>query len=278
MPVTRLLPGLVLVLVLAATQAMAADLKILSQGPTRGGWEYVVRSAVAGRDFRVQVAEPDRLPWDRRRAPAIYLLDGDAYFGRVSRAALDLAQQRRMAKAYVVAVGYPAGTDVQKERLFDLVHVNGQYGNRAIGGRGAAFQGFLVDELRPFIEKRYPIDRRRSVLAGHSVGGLFAATVMATDPQAFGGYLVASPSLQFDMRLIARLGSVEGGGRRVFIAVGGAEDAGMISGAERLAATMGGAGATFEVRQQTFPGANHLGVIGPMLAPGLSFLLPPKGR
>ena len=131
-------------------------------------------------------------------------------------------------------------------------------------------------ELRPFIEARYRVDGAASVLMGHSVGGLFAARVMADSPQAFGGYFIASPSLQFEPGLIGRLGSTNGGGRRVFIAAGG-EEGPMVGLVQSLAATMGGAGASFAVRSQVFAGQGHMSVLGPMLEPGLCFLLP-SGR
>jgi len=272
---TRTLIAAAMALLLAAGRA-AAEPRVVSQGPTPGGWQYVLHSQAAGRDFRVQVSQPD-LPFWRPRAAAIYVLDGDSRFRPVSEAARGLAREHRMTPAYVVAIGYPPGTDVQARRLNDLVHPQAAWNGRPIGGGGAAFEQFVVDELRPFIARRYRLDAGRSVLVGHSVGGLFAATVMARQTLAFGGYLVASPSLQFDPDLAARLTSVDGGGRRVFIAVGG-EEGPMVALAERLAATLGGAGASFDVRQQTFAGESHMSVQGPMLAPGLTFLLPPKGR
>jgi hypothetical protein len=40
---------------------------------------------------------------------------------------------------------------------------------------------------------------------GHSYGGLFATWVFLTSPELFGGYIVVSPSLWYDQRMIYRL-------------------------------------------------------------------------
>jgi predicted alpha/beta superfamily hydrolase len=40
--------------------------------------------------------------------------------------------------------------------------------------KGAKFQKFLLEELRPLIERRSPVDAHRAILARHSLGSLFS--------------------------------------------------------------------------------------------------------
>src|SRR6185437_4614466 len=77
-------------------------------------------------------------------------------------------------------------------------------------GGGAAFEAFLLEDLKPFIEAHYPADPRRSVLFGHSAGGLFAANVFADRPDAFYGYVIGSASAWADPSLFARLAAAAG--------------------------------------------------------------------
>ena len=66
---------------------------------------------------------------------------------------------------------------------------------------------------------------------GHSLGGLFALHVLFTHPESFKTYLVLSPSIWFNNRVVlgheaAFAASVKSGkiSPRVFVAVGGEEE------------------------------------------------------
>ena len=275
----RTLMAALLICLISVADAVAAP-KVVSEGPVwlPPGRQFVLRSKAAGRDFLIQVSAPTAKP-RRGRAPVIYVLDGNAMFRPVTTKARELGG-KSMAAAYVVAIGYPLDPATKApdgDRLRDLVHVQTTYRGAPIGGGGAAFEAFLLRELVPFVNARFPVDRKRAVLMGHSMGGLFATTVLAERPYAFAGYFIASPSIPYDPSLIgrAKAASVRGEGRRVYISVGGDEGAPMVPAAESLAAALSAPGSTFKVRQTTFAGEGHMSVLAPMLEPGLGFLLPP---
>ena len=76
-----------------------------------------------------------------------------------------------------------------------------------------------------------PVDSSRDILFGHSLGGLFALHVLFTHPEAFKTYLVLSPSIWFNNRVVLSheaefAASVKSGKTypRVFVAVGGEEE------------------------------------------------------
>ncbi len=75
-----------------------------------------------------------------------------------------------MENALIVSVNTP-----DDKRDISLLHARVENDGRPLGGGGAAFEAFLLDELRPFIEARYPADADNSILFGHSFGGAFAA-------------------------------------------------------------------------------------------------------
>ena len=60
------------------------------------------------------------------------------------------------------------------------------------GGAGTLLQ-FLSDELVPWVDRKYMTAPMR-VLIGHSLGGLFALNVIASEPASFTGYIVLEPS------------------------------------------------------------------------------------
>ncbi len=63
------------------------------------------------------------------------------------------------------------------------------------------FLAFIETELKPMIEKKYTIDRKRLTLFGYSFGGLFTLHVLFTKPEAFQTYLASSPSIWWNSSL-----------------------------------------------------------------------------
>jgi len=261
---------------MCAGPVLASPVKVVSRGPAiqAGGDAFVLHSERTGRDYQVEVMVPTlsaSLPG--QRFPAIIALDGGyGITGPIGRMLVDMAV---MDPAYMVSVGYPPGAPNGRNR--DLVHApERRQEDVTAGGGGAAFQAFLTDELGPFLEARYPIDGKRSILFGHSFGGLFAANVLASQPNAFGGYIIASPSLHWDDGLPIRLAKAasNGDGRRVLIAVGGKEPQRMLEAADKVAAALFGPGSTFKVRKRVFAGESHLSYYPAMVLADFPQILP----
>lgn len=79
----------------------------------------------------------------------------------------------------------------------------GGYGpqHQRFSGGGADFRSFLAEELIPFVERNYRTTGRPT-LVGHSYGGLFGTWTAFTEPELFSHYLLVSPSLLYDDRMI----------------------------------------------------------------------------
>jgi len=252
--------------------APAPQLKVVSQATAIAtpGDQLVVRAARLRRDFAIDISPPLTAPPAGQTVPVIYALDGGyGIAGPEARLLGGIGQA--MAPAYVVSISYVGGQPILRNT--DFMHHTGPLNGETIGGGGEAFQAFLLDELRPFIEKRYPVDPRRAVLFGHSLGGLFAANLIATRPDAFAGYIIGSPSVWIDRAVVQAVAKAAGGASgRVFVGVGEAEGPAMISDANLLA---GALGAGFTVRGRVFAGASHLSYYPQLAAEGFAYVLPP---
>jgi len=97
--------------------------------------------------------------------------------------------------------------DWRMERLRDLTPTNvADYdvpdslaiGSRGISGGAANFLSFIKNELIPVVEAKYPSDTLNRGYVGYSLGGLFGACVLVSEPQIFQHYLLGSPSLKYD--------------------------------------------------------------------------------
>ena len=211
---------------LLGAPALAEPLKVVSESlPVPPGLKsFVVHSDRIGRDFQVVVHPPAATAFlPGQKFPVIYALDSG--YGLAGQNGLLLGNTGAMAPAFVVDVGYPVGQGMHRND--DLTHTKVTQGPMSFGGGGAAFEAFLVEDLRPFIEAQFPVDPKRSVLFGHSLGGLFAASVFADKPDAFAGYIIGSASVWADPAVTAAVAKAapRAKGARIYLSVGEYEGA-----------------------------------------------------
>ena len=275
-----------------ATSAFAQTtpkLTVLSESDYSAGGarQFVVHSALLARDFVVVVSSPPIFgSWVsadlkgagskqlNQKLPAIYALD--AGYGITGPMAQMMAGVATMSPAYVVSVGYGEGQASWHNT--DLLHRSVTEDGVTYGGGGAKFQAFLAEELRPFLEAKYPLDPARAILFGHSFGGLFAANVLAESPEAFDGYVIASPSVWIDPQVLAKLAtSAKGNGRRVFVAVGEQEEPSMLDGASQLAAILISTPSSFKVERRVFAAEGHISYYPLLIQAAFAWLVPPPG-
>ncbi len=103
-------------------------------------------------------------------------------------------------------------------------------GEKPTPGGAPAFLRFIKEELKPFIEKNYPVDPADATLIGHSFGGLFATYALFHEPGTFQRFVIASPSLWWDHQVSLRYEKEYAAAHQdlaasVFLSVGGLETA-----------------------------------------------------
>jgi predicted alpha/beta superfamily hydrolase len=276
MLIRALLPALAVSVLLLAPSApvSAQELTIVEEGPAiqARAAQFIVRSRHADRDYLIQVTPPARPPvFPGQKAAVVYALDGG--WGVAGAAGWLLGGGGAMSPAYMVTIGYPTGQPNSREADFLPRPVARQDGSVARGGRSDKFTRFLLEELKPFIEARYPVDPARAVLFGHSLGGIFTASVLADHPDAFAGFLIASPSVWADTTVPDRLrGSANGAGPRVFVGWGELEEPYMLEGGRQVAAALAGRGD--QLATHVFAGDFHITYYPAALGEALPFLLP----
>lgn len=235
-------------------------------------YEYRLRSRINGREYRIQVALPiqysDSGTRDTARYPVMYLLDGDlelplmAGMFRVSNRGIrgdGVVTDRDPEQVIFVGIGYPPGDGIRAPRGPDGVpyrmrdyspppfptsnpaHKDWQSEQSWAGG-SPLFLRVLKEELIPLIDRRYRTTADRGI-HGHSIGGLFVAYALLTDPDLFNRYAMTSPSLWWDGGSIFLREEQFAKNRtslhkQVFLSVGGLEGAGMIADMWRLVARL----------------------------------------
>jgi uncharacterized protein len=157
-----------------------------------------LKSAMLGEDRVVLVRTPTGYETNKESYPVLYMTDGDAHIGHTASTADFLTRNGRMPDLIVVGI-------TNTDRTRDLTPTKSTNKNAAgelqfpTAGGADNFLKFIETELIPHIEKQYRVQPYR-ILAGHSLGGLFAIHAMINKPGIFNSYVAVSPSLQWENR------------------------------------------------------------------------------
>lgn len=162
----------------------------------RGVWVYLPPTYLENTSFR---------------APVVYMHDGQNLFDpntafggnewQVDETMNRTANDGFIAEAIVVG---PENTAARMEEYTPTMTT--MYG----GGKGDLYLRFLVEELKPVIDREYRTvpGREATVVMGSSLGGLISVYAGVQRPEVFGNLGALSPSTWWDNRWI--LGSVAG--------------------------------------------------------------------
>ena len=188
--------GVISVLTICAAAALAQAPQI------PGVTAFTLKSSILGEDRVILVRTPQGYETNKQSYPVLYLTDGDAHIAHTSSTAEFLARNGRMSDLIVVGI---TNTDRTRDLTPTKAAQTGATGAPQFPTAGGAdkFLKFIETELIPDIEKRYRV-RPYRILAGHSLGGLFAFHALLSRPQLFDSYVAVSPSLQWDNQVVVK--------------------------------------------------------------------------
>jgi predicted alpha/beta superfamily hydrolase len=159
-------------------------------------------SAILNNDRDVIVYLPPAYDADKkRRYPVLYMHDGQNLFDgatsfipgqewRADETAQSLIAAGKIEPLIIVGV-YNAGVERVNE------YTAAQDSNYKAGGRADLYGRFLVEELKPFIDRTYrtKIDAKNTGLGGSSLGGLISLYLGLKYPTVFTRIAIVSPAV-----------------------------------------------------------------------------------
>lgn len=166
-------------------------------------------SELTGKEYELIVGLPPSYSSERiRQYPVLYVLDGQWDFTLVHALLGGLRYDQRVPELIVVGIAY-GGERPRYESLRgdDYAPTQSQpaYASEPFGGGGPRFLELLEQTIVPLIERRYRTAPGERVLAGSSLGGLFALFTLFERPELFRSVLAVSPAVGWDERwLFAR--------------------------------------------------------------------------
>lgn len=241
----------------------------------------------------VQVYLPPGYAKERtRRYPVLYLHDGQNVFDaeaagmewQVDETAQSLIRAGAIEPLIVVAVANTdARTDEYTPSFVDKTLPDGRRIHG--GGKAPLYARFLLEELKPFIDRTYRTrtDAPSTAVGGASHGGLVSLYLALEHPEVFGQALVMSPSAMWDDDLLIK--RVRGLPRklpvRFWVDAGALEPEVLVSAAHRLRDALKSKGWTegqdLRFVEQAEGGHDEISWASRM-PDALQFLWPPSGR
>lgn len=147
---------------------------------------HTLNSKHLGGERGVTVRLPDNYDPQNKTYPVVYMHDGQNLFDRrtgfagqewhVDEVVANLNAQGAMPECVLVAIDNGPG------RNSDYSHVpDPNYG----GGKGQAYEDFMVKELLPTVEAQYSVNPKNRVMLGSSMGGLVTLAIGIANPGLF---------------------------------------------------------------------------------------------
>ncbi|ARU88595.1 alpha/beta hydrolase [Pseudomonas sp. M30-35] len=166
---------------------------------------FDLSSADNQRHYRVYLAIPKQ-PAPASGYPVLYMLDGNAALTTLKDQWFSALPETPL----LVMIGY-AGERVINAPARTLDYTPAPQAGQPfvtpgrMAGGASAFMQLIEGQIKPVVEAKYPLDKQRRSLWGHSFGGLFVLNTLFTQPQSFNRYIAASPSLWWQSGLILEI-------------------------------------------------------------------------
>jgi len=132
-----------------------------------------------------------------RNYPVIYLTDAWYSFQIISGSTRFPMNSGKMQEAIIVGISYEKGSKGDSSRVRDYTPHKASAWKKETGG-APRHKAFIKNHVFKYIDENYRTDKKNRTFVGNSLGGLFGAYILLTDPNMFTNYILGSPSFWFN--------------------------------------------------------------------------------
>lgn len=161
----------------------------------------ITSNIVAGQEYELQISLPSGYESSNKSYPVVYLMDSQWDFPLVSCIYGEQYFDGFIPELIIVGVtwgGVNPNPDFLRARDYTPTNES-----RLVQSGGAdKFLDFMNNELFPYIEQNYKVDKQNRTLMGCSLGGLFTMYTMLTHSEMFSGYVAATPAIAWDNEVL----------------------------------------------------------------------------
>lgn len=258
--------------------------------------------STSGRRYQLWVDLPASYAASDKPLPVVFVTDPNFSFA-VTRTIRNFTGQRgrNIEDFILVGLTHDPGVAPLASRSRDYTPTNplpgkaddsNDYSSPAYG-EAEAYRNYVETKVFPLIARTYRADMSRKTFLGHSYGSLFGLYAMFTRPGMFENYILGSPSLWFDRKVMYRFeGEYAAAHRdlkaRVVMVAGSYETPGptsrhykdndLVGEMQRFEARLKSRHyPSLNIRSEVAEGEDHFTVFHDVATRGLISLLPGKG-
>lgn len=167
-----------------------------------------IHSNSNNKDYELYIQLPESYKNSKATYPLIIVNDSNFAFP-IASGAMALMGNNVVKEAIVVGVSYSKGDDRTISRTRDYTPTysphepNGHSSEaRKVSGHAKEYTAFLADQVIPLLQNNYRVDASNKIFVGHSFGGLLGSYILVNRPEIFDHYIIGSPSLWYDNKVI----------------------------------------------------------------------------
>ncbi len=188
-----------LLALLALFAAIPADAR--EGAPIVIGQSYRIQSKVLGQERTINIRVPQGWRKSGERYPVVYLLDGGVeqdfpHIAGIVQLGSIVGTTREMILVGIETV------DRRRELAFPTTDA-ALLKDYPTAGHSAEFRRFIAEEVKPWVEARWPTNGEDLVM-GESLAGLFVVETFLKQPGLFDCFVAISPSLWWDNGSLAK--------------------------------------------------------------------------
>jgi predicted alpha/beta superfamily hydrolase len=165
---------------------------------------FTISSSYTNDEYEIYVSLPFGYEKSDTTYPAVYCLDGDAGFGMTTDMCRLLRVRNELPELVIVGIAYGAYFG-QKGNSRERDYTPTTVPNKEYSGGAGNFLDFVQSELIPKIESNYKVNPSKRTIIGVSLGGLFGLYVVFQKHDIFQNYIICSPSIWWDNKIVLQL-------------------------------------------------------------------------
>jgi len=162
-----------------------------------------ITSHYNGQNYKLYIGFPGNYKNTGIKYPVLYILDAEIAFGGVKFIADRLMKDKLIPDILIIGIAYDTDNETYYSlRCRDLTPTKSIEYDCTGSGSAENFRKFIESELFPFVKSNYNTDTTEKALFGYSFGGLFGAYTLFKTPGMFNRYLLLSPSLWWNKKVV----------------------------------------------------------------------------
>jgi predicted alpha/beta superfamily hydrolase len=193
---------------------------------------FLIHAPQLGYEKKIWLYLPKGYSKSKEKYPVIYMHDAQNLFDAKTAYAGEWGVDETLdsINAKVIIVGIEHGNEKRLEELTPFIHP--KHG----GGKGDAYLSFMVETLKPFVDKNYrtKISAKNTCIFGSSLGGLMSFYALLKYPKTFGKAGVFSPSFWYSNKIYEMMEASPKLKTKIFMLCGDNEDAEMVPDFEKM--------------------------------------------